>query len=723
MYIHYLRQKFDVEIPKSLSDLPVSALIFWEDSQIKAISGSGDVISTGTSFSSVFNAVRTYINNSGRIFIKSGTYVIDSPIIWQWSTATLVIEGEGSSTVLRIKNNEQEIAPIQIMYSPYARFVLRNFKFDGNSNAQNNNSLACIYLTYQHNVWIDNVIFENCFSYAIRAWSNVNLSQTLQNITISNCQFINVASRPIGIAGAIIENIRIVNNTFINTCSRFSVFANGRTGNVMFESSMTSSGYGCRNLVVANNYHSNIATNAGRLDYNIAAIQLYGCERAVIVGNTITGSGAQGMLIIAGGEHTIVGNVAENCAKAGFYIEGNYRTLLYGNIVRNNGGGIVLGAWSRGYGVTLTQRISDSRGVWTNSTLPNCNYFAGEIQQKLPLFLTWLTNARHDVVIEQCNVRQEGSNTYLDLTIDQGWGAPLPNVGTNATLVTGIKSWECVCSGNLIVNNKQGAILSGGSDRCVISNNLCAGNLQDTGYYGTLSTRHADDHGVFSLDPGFPPNEGTICGNNLVIVGLPIDIVWSGGARTGMTVTACTDNTVTASGGTGDALPPAGSNIRASVPYGYSEIVCYSKNTLIVDNLINTLPVDARRAYHFSNFLNSGNRGSYNIFARNVLLTRYEPKGYVWVYPPRFPFETKDRVYDNPGYATESRGVATIPSGQNSVTVTHNLAEAPTRVICTGSHAEVAASWVTNITATTFTINVANNVSGNRDVYWIAEVS
>jgi len=83
---------------------------------------------------------------------------------------------------------------------------------------------------------------------------------------------------------------------------------------------------------------------------------------------------------------------------------------------------------------------------------------------------------------------------------------------------------------------------------------------------------------------------------------------------------------------------------------------------------------------------------------------------------------TNQVVKYNSGYVTENIGTATIPNGSSSVVVNHGLATAPSVVKLTGTHSEVANCWVTNVTDTQFTINAPAAVTGDRDVYWEAEV-
>jgi hypothetical protein len=68
-----------------------------------------------------------------------------------------------------------------------------------------------------------------------------------------------------------------------------------------------------------------------------------------------------------------------------------------------------------------------------------------------------------------------------------------------------------------------------------------------------------------------------------------------------------------------------------------------------------------------------------------------------------------------------SRGVATIASGSTSVTVNHGLVCTPSRVLITPLGQPSGNLWVSNITSTSFTINISSAPSANLSVAWVAE--
>jgi hypothetical protein len=75
----------------------------------------------------------------------------------------------------------------------------------------------------------------------------------------------------------------------------------------------------------------------------------------------------------------------------------------------------------------------------------------------------------------------------------------------------------------------------------------------------------------------------------------------------------------------------------------------------------------------------------------------------------------------NTGYPTEASGTATISSGSTSVTVNHGLVCTPSKVLITPLAQPSGNLWVSNITSTSFTINISTAPSANLSVAWSAE--
>jgi len=73
------------------------------------------------------------------------------------------------------------------------------------------------------------------------------------------------------------------------------------------------------------------------------------------------------------------------------------------------------------------------------------------------------------------------------------------------------------------------------------------------------------------------------------------------------------------------------------------------------------------------------------------------------------------------GYVTETKGTATIPTSQTSVTVTHGLATTPTNVTVTPK-GNIGSCWWDTPTTTTFIIHCSSAPAADVDVNWTAIV-
>ena len=82
-----------------------------------------------------------------------------------------------------------------------------------------------------------------------------------------------------------------------------------------------------------------------------------------------------------------------------------------------------------------------------------------------------------------------------------------------------------------------------------------------------------------------------------------------------------------------------------------------------------------------------------------------------------------NRIRGIKGLKTEASGTATIPAGQTSISVTHGLAWTPKTVRVTPlDNLGGRSFWVSNVTATGFTINISSADTVNHSFAWEAEV-
>jgi len=75
----------------------------------------------------------------------------------------------------------------------------------------------------------------------------------------------------------------------------------------------------------------------------------------------------------------------------------------------------------------------------------------------------------------------------------------------------------------------------------------------------------------------------------------------------------------------------------------------------------------------------------------------------------------------NIGYETEKSDVVTIPTGSTSVTVNHGLKCTPRKILVSPLAQPPGSIWVSNITATQFTINTSTAPTSDLPVAWYAE--
>jgi hypothetical protein len=75
----------------------------------------------------------------------------------------------------------------------------------------------------------------------------------------------------------------------------------------------------------------------------------------------------------------------------------------------------------------------------------------------------------------------------------------------------------------------------------------------------------------------------------------------------------------------------------------------------------------------------------------------------------------------NVGYLTENSGTITIPTGNTSVTVNHGLACTPSKVLITPLNQPPGLIWVSDVTDTSFKINVSSAPTTDLPIAWYTE--
>jgi hypothetical protein len=161
----------------------------------------------GTVIQSAINA----LTNGGKIFIKEGTYPGTFGIAGKYG---ITIEGVYGRTIL--KNNLSAGVTLKIGLEgdtaiKQGNIVIRNIVIDGGYPDISDG--AGIDVNAAENVFIENVIFQNCGSRALRVCVWTTSQASSKNIHARNCVFDKTAVVLGGIDGGSIKNCRFFGNT------------------------------------------------------------------------------------------------------------------------------------------------------------------------------------------------------------------------------------------------------------------------------------------------------------------------------------------------------------------------------------------------------------------------------------------------------------------------------------------------------------------------------
>ena len=398
-----------------------------------------------------------------------------------------------------------------------------------------------------------------------------------------------------------------------------------------------------------------------------------------------------------------------SCSIHDLTIDGNVAMNPYPDTVRpNKGWGIGGQAYSYGwmkdprfYNLNVINCWGFGIGLWNgNNSISNClfkdNYDG-----------IWVTNwtARYNI-ISNCVF---SNNSHTAITSDD---YARYNIITGNTINGGANGIFFASGvGNVISNNvisnltAKGIICSQGISNFQISNNLIF-NTNDWGLYiqGDDSLGWASDN---IINGNVFRNLGIVSGSAFACVG-------------GDRLYNCTFQ--------GNSI------VDDRIPQLMQEgiFIVQSNNCTIISNTINVVShavrLGERLGVGCENISVMGNRLIATAYTGDGILEmdsdwnvfEYNDVSQSWWHITHSGIHTIIRY--NYGYATENKGVAVILDDGGSITVPHHLVEAPTMVIVTGTTAETASCYVTDIDTNNFTIRIDGTVSTNTDIYWYAEV-
>ncbi len=422
----------------------------------------------------------------------------------------------------------------------------------------------------------------------------------------------------------------------------------------------------------------------------------------------------------------------------------NYNSLLYFNSMRDT---VIENLYIDG---NRANQSSGNGRVIVSSNPQNCRLKNVIIQNPYGSGIQLdgtTSNGSFNNVVESCTVIGAGTNG-IDLagTLDKAYGNKVLgcwiedfaqraagsgiNVGGTYDVVVAhntIKDSSNDTDTNACIHADLAQTSSTRDSGLVISDNICTecenhGILVQNSYHATVVGNHCFDNGGAGI---YIENYGnSIVNNNDCFSndGIGINLVaYTEFPHSSQVV----GNRIYLNGGRGIhtdsnyvliANNLCRSNIQTAESSAFREagISTFGQYNLIIGNICYDDQETQTQEYGITDWNAAGNIGSNNVFMNNLVSGNKTAGMYV--------VGTNEAVRYNSGYVTEKSSTATITSGQSSVTVTHGLASTPTNVRVTGSTADTNALYVDTIGATTFKINAAGAVGGNRTVYWYAEV-
>jgi len=434
-----------------------SFTVWREGSNYFAKDANGQIQFSGT------NASQTIINSiqaDSNIFIKAGTYTLDSTIVK--AVDNVVIGGEGKATIIKVADSTSINA---FNITDVSGWTIRNLAIDGNKA----NQAYAGSLDLQNGIFLGNtagtsviadVLLEELYIFDTQASGIYARSSNIEGLIIINNFIQN--SETCGITVRLAKNSVISNNVLINNAltgyPTHSIYVYGGfhviTGNVIQGGNGDGiEAYDLENGTIANNLinevgrigiyitsnwdiptniivDGNIVINAG---HNASETWKDGIRiitsNNIVSNNVVSGSGANGIYVASFGEYTVVsGNIVANSTTNGIIIFQSRHTTVTGNTVQFNAGSGI-GINQANYTVVSSNTVTDNAyGIYLTDAYYNVissnNVYnsAGGETQEYGIAEWGATNDYNNILGNNCfgaseaNIIIYGTNTEVHLS-------------------------------------------------------------------------------------------------------------------------------------------------------------------------------------------------------------------------------------------------------------------------------------------------------------------
>jgi len=184
--------------------IETASYVIYHENEFYAQNGStGAIDFSGPDAAIVIQEAMMALKDGGKLFLKNGTYVVNSTVRVPSNTA---IEGEGWGTIVRVGDFANTEAFKSLEGS--SGIIFKNFKIDGNKANQTSLTGAMINLSESADGLLENVMIDSS------ADSGIWIASTT-DVLVINCRVSNCNSAGVGIRGPLTARVAVIGGYYV----------------------------------------------------------------------------------------------------------------------------------------------------------------------------------------------------------------------------------------------------------------------------------------------------------------------------------------------------------------------------------------------------------------------------------------------------------------------------------------------------------------------------
>nr|WP_297705763.1 right-handed parallel beta-helix repeat-containing protein [uncultured Butyrivibrio sp.] len=281
-------------------------------------------------------------NKGGSLYIPSGTYIISSPL---HIPEGITIFGDGDSSVI-MAAPDYGIGKNLLYLFDSNNVSVKNIAVSGNIQY---NTREAGYSAHDgihlFDIWRSNNITITSCSFIDNVYAAIRLALDCSNISVDNCNFLNVDCGVIALGKGNVDSLTISNSLFDGHLSSepVSLFGSGNYTNILISNNIIQNKtYGCA-IICCNGPVQNITIVDNQIYNNCVGITLKNATDVKICRNVIDFyyskdiSRGRGLEIKYCSNVTICDNTISNTNMQGFYVKSCSNVKAYNNTIKNCG--------------------------------------------------------------------------------------------------------------------------------------------------------------------------------------------------------------------------------------------------------------------------------------------------------------------------------------------------------------------------------------------------